>query len=70
MLAPSDFEKFLEPFDSDAKKRGTQWEHVCQWFLETDPVYRTPQSVSECRVFPSLAAMANIAPGSAAQNFR
>ncbi len=69
-MATPDFAKFLESFDSDVKKRGTQWEHVCQWLLETDPVYRAPQSVSGCRVFPSLDATANIAPGSAAHNFR
>jgi len=39
-MATTDFAKFLESFDSDAKTRGTQWEHVCKWFLETDPVYR------------------------------
>ena len=39
-MAPPDFAKFLDAFDSDEKTRGTQWEHVCKWFLETDPVYR------------------------------
>jgi len=39
-MATPGFAKFLESFDSDAKTRGTQWEHVCKWFLETDPVYR------------------------------
>ena len=32
---------FLDTFHPDPKTRGTQWEHVCKWFLETDPVYRT-----------------------------
>ena len=39
-MAASGFATFLESFDADPKTRGTQWEHVCQWFLETDPVYR------------------------------
>ena len=39
-MATSRFSTFLESFDADPKRRGTQWEHVCQWFLETDPVYR------------------------------
>ena len=40
-MAASRFATFLESFDRDPKTRGTQWEHVCKWFLETDPVYRT-----------------------------
>ncbi len=40
-MAASRFSTFLESFDADPKRRGTQWEHVCKWFLETDPVYRT-----------------------------
>ena len=40
-MAVSRFATFLESFDRDPKTRGTQWEHVCKWFLETDPVYRT-----------------------------
>ena len=40
-MAASRFATFLETFDPDPKTRGTQWEHVCKWFLETDPVYRT-----------------------------
>ena len=39
-MAASRFTTFLETFDPDPKKRGTQWEHVCKCFLETDPVYR------------------------------
>ena len=39
-MAPSRFATFLESFDVDPKRRGTQWEHVCKWFLETDPGYR------------------------------
>ena len=39
-MAVSRFATFLESFDRDPKTRGTQWEHVCKWFLETDPVYR------------------------------
>jgi len=39
-MAESRFAAFLNTFDRDSKKRGTQWEHVCKWFLETDPVYR------------------------------
>jgi predicted helicase len=38
-MAASRFATFLESFDADPKTRGTQWEHVCKWFLETDPVY-------------------------------
>ena len=40
-MAASDFATFLDTFDPDPKTRGTHWEHVCKWFLETDPVYRT-----------------------------
>ena len=40
-MAASRFTTFLETFDPDHNRRGTQWEHVCKWFLETDPVYRT-----------------------------
>jgi len=40
-MAASRFATFLETFDRDPKTRGTQWEHVCKWFLETDPVYPT-----------------------------
>jgi superfamily II DNA or RNA helicase len=39
-MAASHFTTFLESFDDDPQRRGTQWEHVCKWFLETDPVYR------------------------------
>ena len=39
-MAMSDFAKFLESFDSARWTKGKQWEHVCKWFLETDPVYR------------------------------
>ena len=37
----SRFTTFLDTFDPDSKIRGTQWEHVCKWFLETDRVYRS-----------------------------
>ena len=40
-MAASRFTTFLDTFDPDPKTRGTQWEHVCKWILETDPVYRT-----------------------------
>ena len=40
-MTASRFATFLESFNADPKTRGTQWEHVCKWFLETDPVYRT-----------------------------
>ena len=39
-MAASRLAAFLSTFDSDPKRRGTQWERVCKWFLETDPVYR------------------------------
>jgi len=39
-MEASRFATFLETFDPDVNIRGTQWEHVCKWFLETDPVYR------------------------------
>ena len=35
-----DLATFLASFDPDPGIRGRQWEHVCQWFLESDPVYR------------------------------
>ena len=35
----SRFSTFLETFDSQSQRRGRQWEEVCQWFLQTDPVY-------------------------------
>ena len=38
-MAASRFTTFLDTFDPDSNRRGTQWEHVCKWFLETDPVY-------------------------------
>ena len=40
-MAASRFTTFLGTFDPDVNIRGTQWEHVCKWFLETDPIYRT-----------------------------
>ena len=40
-MVASRFATFLESFDADPKTRGTQWEHVCKWFLETDRVYRS-----------------------------
>ena len=30
---------FLATFDPKPKTRGTQWEHVCKWFLKNDPQY-------------------------------
>ena len=39
-MAASRLTTFLDTFDPAPKRRGTQWEHVCKWFLETDPVYR------------------------------
>ncbi len=39
-MAASRFTTFLDTFDPDSNRRGTQWEHVCKWFLEADPVYR------------------------------
>ena len=38
-MAVSRFTTFLNTFDPDPKTRGKHWEHVCKWFLETDPVY-------------------------------
>ena len=35
-MAASRFSTFLESFDADPKTRGTQWEHVCKWFLEAE----------------------------------
>jgi len=35
-MAASRFTTFLESFDADPNKRGTQWEHVCKWFLKND----------------------------------
>ena len=35
----SRFSTFLETFAPQAHRRGQQWEEVCQWFLQTDPVY-------------------------------
>ena len=40
-MAVSRFPTFLDTFDPDPKTRGTHWEHVCKWSLETDHVYRT-----------------------------
>ena len=39
-MSKSTLTTFLESFDDNKKRRGTQWEYVCKWFLETDPVYR------------------------------
>jgi superfamily II DNA or RNA helicase len=33
------FAKFFETFDADIHVRGTQFERVCAWFLQTDPRY-------------------------------
>ena len=35
----TDLATFLASFDPDPDIRGRQWEHVCQWFLETDLVF-------------------------------
>ena len=34
-----DFDGLYGNFDADPRVRGTQFEHVCKWFLENDPVY-------------------------------
>ena len=39
-MPETDLATFLASFDPDPGIRGRQWERVCQWFLETDPVYR------------------------------
>ena len=40
LMSNSRFATFLSTFDPQAHRRGQQWEEVCQWFLQTDPVYR------------------------------
>lgn len=34
-----DFDTLLGSLDADPQLRGKQFEHVCKWFLENDPVY-------------------------------
>src|SRR2546422_8024449 len=29
----------MDSLASDAATRGRQFEHICKWFLETDPIY-------------------------------
>ena len=36
-----DFDGLYGNFDADPRVRGRQFEHVCKWFLENDPVYRS-----------------------------
>jgi len=38
-MAASRLTTFLETFDQDNNTRGTQWEHVCKWFLKNDQQY-------------------------------
>ena len=38
-MSSSRFATFLNTFDSQAQRRGQQWERVCQWFLRTDHLY-------------------------------
>ena len=40
-MAASRFATFLESFDRDPKTRGTQWEHVCKWFMDAPPYVAT-----------------------------
>lgn len=35
-----DFDALYATLDGDPQKRGRQFEHICKWFLENDPVYR------------------------------
>ena len=39
-MAASRLATFLETFDPASKRRGTQWEHVCKWFLANNLLYR------------------------------
>lgn len=34
------FLELLDRLDRDPRVRGTQFEHICKWFLENDPTYR------------------------------
>ncbi|BDX35299.1 hypothetical protein TUM20985_58460 [Mycobacterium antarcticum] len=36
-----DFDGLYGNLDADPRVRGRQFEHVCKWFLENDPVYRS-----------------------------
>ena len=36
-----DFDGLYGTFDADPRVRGRQFEHVCKWFLDNDPVYRS-----------------------------
>ena len=33
------FDDLLSRLDADDRVRGKQFEHVCKWYLQTDPVY-------------------------------
>ena len=33
------FTTFYNTLDADPQKRGRQFEHICKWFLQNDPVY-------------------------------
>ncbi|MDX1890425.1 restriction endonuclease [Mycolicibacterium sp. 050158] len=35
------FTDLFAPFDLDPRVRGTQFEHVCKWFLTNDPTYQS-----------------------------
>ncbi|WP_082691823.1 DEAD/DEAH box helicase [Mycobacterium sp. IS-1556] len=35
-----DFGSLYDALDGDPQRRGRQFEHICKWFLENDPVYR------------------------------
>lgn len=35
-----DFDALYATLDADPQRRGRQFEHLCKWFLENDPVYR------------------------------
>ena len=39
-MADSTRAAFLDTFAADPYTTGVPWERVCQWFLQTDPVYR------------------------------
>ena len=36
-----DFDQLFTNLDDDPRVRGRQFEHVCKWFFENDPVYRS-----------------------------
>ena len=39
LLVMGDFDNLFASLSEDPRVRGTQFEHVCKWFLENDPVY-------------------------------